>query len=91
MCSYASFVVQPGDLCGSGTISGPTQGEYGSMLELSWNGEEKGAGKKPIKLKDGSVRKFLEDGDKVVMTGYAQGQGFRIGFGDCEGQITPAN
>ena len=59
--------VQPGDLLGSGTISGPTEQEYGSMLELSWRGS------KEIKMADGSVRKFLKDGDEVNMTGVCKG------------------
>jgi fumarylacetoacetase len=77
--------MQPGDLLGSGTISGPTPEEYGSMLELSWKGS------KELKMPDGTVRKFLKDGDIVTMTGYCQGDGFRIGFGDVVGEILPAN
>jgi fumarylacetoacetase len=55
------------------------------MLELCWKGE------KPIKLPDGSERKFLEDGDEVIMTGYSQGIGYRVGFGECSGVILPYN
>merc|ERR1711879_784329 len=72
--------MQPGDLLGSGTISGETPDSYGSMLELSWRGS------KPINLAGGEVRKFLKDGDTVIMSGYCQGEGFRVGFGDCVGQ-----
>eukprot|EP00466_Bigelowiella_natans_P000167 jgi/Bigna1/56989/fgenesh1_pm.1_\ len=77
--------MRPGDLLGSGTISGPKKEEYGSMLELSWSG------KKPIKLNDGSERAFLHDGDTVVVTGHAQGKGYRIGFGEARGTVLPAH
>ena len=73
-----------GDLMASGTISGPTPDSYGSMLELAWRGE------KPIQLPDGETRSFLQDGDSVIMTGYAQGNGYRIGFGELEGTVLPA-
>ena len=73
-----------GDLLGSGTISGPTKEERGSLLELSWGGKE------PLTLKDGSTRSFLEDGDTMTLAGHAQGDGYRIGFGDCVGTIRPA-
>ncbi len=73
-----------GDLCASGTISGPTEDSYGSMLELSWKGT------KSIKLDDGSKRKFLEDGDTVIMKAYAQNQNVRIGFGEVECKILAA-
>ena len=76
--------ITPGDLCASGTISGPSPGSFGSMLELSWNGE------KPLRMPDGSTRTFLEDGDTVVMCGHAQKDGVRIGFGACKGKILPA-
>jgi len=76
--------MQPGDLLGSGTISGPEESEFGSMLEISWKGS------KEVKMPDGSVRKFLKDQDEVVMTGYAQGESFRIGFGECRGRVLPA-
>ena len=76
--------MNPGDLLGSGTISGPTQPERGSLLELSWGGKE------PITLDTGEARTFLEDGDTLTMTGAAQGDGFRIGFGACTGRILPA-
>jgi fumarylacetoacetase len=70
-----------GDLCGTGTISAPYENGYGSMLELTWRGE------KPIKLSSGEERKFLQDGDTVIMKGYCQGDGYRIGFGEVTGKI----
>jgi len=76
--------VQPGDLMGSGTISGPEKEEFGSMLELCWKGTRE------VPIGNGSVRKFLKDGDDVIMTGYAQGDGYRVGFGVCSGKILPA-
>ena len=72
-----------GDLCASGTISGPSPGSFGSMLELSWNGQ------KPLTMPDGTTRTFLEDGDAIVMCGYAERDGVRIGFGNCAGKILP--
>ncbi len=76
--------IQAGDLYASGTISGPDEDSYGSMLELSWKGE------KPLKFPGGEERTFLEDGDEVTMTGYAQGDGYRVGFGEVTGKILPA-
>jgi fumarylacetoacetase len=76
--------MQTGDLCGTGTISGPTEDSYGSMLELTWRGE------KPIRLSNGETRTFLQDGDIVTMTGYCQGNGYRVGFGEVAGKILPA-
>ena len=73
-----------GDLLGSGTISGAEKSERGSLLELSWGGKE------PITLQDGSTRSFIEDGDTMTLTGHAQGDGYRIGFGQCTGKILPA-
>jgi fumarylacetoacetase len=73
-----------GDLCGTGTISAPYENGYGSMLELTWRGE------KPIQLPNGEERKFLQDGDTVIMKGYCQGDGYRIGFGEVTGKILPA-
>jgi fumarylacetoacetase len=73
-----------GDLLGSGTISGPQKHARGSLLEISWNGAE------PIELADGVKRTFLEDGDSLVMRGWCQGDGFRIGFGEVEGTVLPA-
>jgi fumarylacetoacetase len=76
--------MQVGDICASGTISGPTPDSYGSMLELSWKGT------KPLKLSDGSERKFLLDGDTIRLRGYGEHHGIKIGFGPCEGTIYPA-
>jgi fumarylacetoacetase len=76
--------MRAGDLCGTGTISGPTADSYGSMLELTWRGE------KPIQLADGETRKFLQDGDTVTLKGYCQGDGYRVGFGEVTGKIMPA-
>src|SRR3954447_12786503 len=73
-----------GDLLGSGTISGPDKHERGSLLEISWNGTE------PIELPGGEKRTFLEDGDSLTMRGWCQGEGFRVGFGEVEGTILPA-
>jgi fumarylacetoacetase len=73
-----------GDLLGSGTISGPEKHQRGSLLEISWNGTE------PIELASGIVRSFLEDGDCLVMRGWCEGDGYRIGFGEVEGTVLPA-
>ncbi|HEX7045195.1 MAG TPA: fumarylacetoacetase [Burkholderiales bacterium] len=73
-----------GDLMASGTVSGPTPDSYGSLLELAWNGQ------KPLVLGDGIERTFLEDGDEVIMTGWCQGDGYRVGFGEVRGKIVPA-
>ncbi|HET7888597.1 MAG TPA: fumarylacetoacetase [Bradyrhizobium sp.] len=73
-----------GDLLGSGTISGPEKGQRGSLLEISWNGTE------PLALADGVARTFLEDGDSLTMRGWCQGDGYRVGFGEVEGTILPA-
>lgn len=75
--------VNSGDMMGSGTISGPTPDSYGSMLELSWRGE------KPVKLKDGSERKFIEDNDTVIMRGFCEDNGRRIGFGEVRTKLLP--
>ncbi|RLA58997.1 MAG: fumarylacetoacetase, partial [Epsilonproteobacteria bacterium] len=74
-----------GDMMGSGTISGPTPDSFGSMLELSW------AGSKSITLDDGSERKFIQDGDTVVMKGWSQNENVRIGFGEVSNKILPAD
>lgn len=76
--------VRCGDLMGSGTISGPTEDSYGSMLELAWKGT------KPLKMNDGSERKFILDGDTVIMRGYSEANGARIGFGEVRAKILPA-
>jgi fumarylacetoacetase len=73
-----------GDLLGSGTISGPEKDQRGSLLEISWNGTE------PVELAEGVSRTFLEDGDSLVMRGWCQGDGYRVGFGEVEGTIVPA-
>ncbi|MBS1713265.1 MAG: fumarylacetoacetase [Armatimonadetes bacterium] len=77
--------VEFGDLYASGTISGPDEGTYGSMLELSWRGQQ------PLTLDEtGESRTFLEDGDTVTFRAYAQGDGYRVGFGECSGTVSPA-
>ena len=76
--------INVGDMYGSGTISGSTPDSYGSMLELSWKGT------KPIKLNDGTERKFIQDNDKVIMRGYCKNKDHRIGFGECITTILPA-
>lgn len=76
--------MQPGDLLGSGTISGTQKGEVGSLLELTWGGTN------PITLSNGEVRKFVEDGDSIVIRGKSIKNGKVIGFGDCEGTVLPA-
>jgi fumarylacetoacetase len=73
-----------GDLMGSGTISGPEPDSFGSLLELTWNGQ------RPMALTGGGERSFLEDGDDVAITGWCQGDGYRVGFGSVTGRITPA-
>jgi fumarylacetoacetase len=73
-----------GDLLGSGTISGPNKGEYGSLMEVSW------AGREPFTLDTGETRTFIEDGDTLTLRGNARGDGFTIGFGDCTGKILPS-
>jgi fumarylacetoacetase len=76
--------LQPGDLLASGTISGPTPESFGSMMELSWRGT------RPIELPAGETRSFLQDGDRVTMTGWCQGDGYRVGFGEVRGSVLPA-
>ncbi|XP_024117776.1 fumarylacetoacetase [Oryzias melastigma] len=76
--------VRAGDLLASGTISGPNPESFGSMLELSWRGS------KNIQLTGGQTRTFLNDGDEVIITGFCQGDGFRVGFGSCRGTVLPA-
>lgn len=73
-----------GDLLGSGTISGPEKHQRGSLLEISWNGTE------PVELGNDVKRTFLEDGDSLVMRGWCQGDGYRVGFGEVEGTIVAA-
>jgi fumarylacetoacetase len=77
--------LQPGDLLASGTISGPTKNARGCLLELTWRGAE------PLNLPTGETRRFLEDGDEIIMRGYCDRPGAsRIGFGECRGIILPA-
>jgi fumarylacetoacetase len=75
--------VNSGDMMASGTISGPTPESYGSMLELSWRGEN------PIKLNRGEERKFIEDYDTVTLRGFCQNYEVRVGFGECRSQLLP--
>lgn len=74
-----------GDMLASGTISGPEPHEFGSMLELAW------AGSKPVKMKDGTERKFINDNDNVIMRGYAERDGKRVGFGEVSCKILPTD
>ena len=74
----------PGDLLGSGTISGKEKHQFGSLQEITWGGKE------TFELSDGQTRTFVEDGDTLTLSGHAQGNGYRIGFGDCLGRILPA-
>ncbi len=77
--------IEVGDMYGSGTISGPTPDSYGSMLELAWKGT------KPVQMNDGTERKFINDGDTVIMRGYAEKDGKRVGFGEVKTLILPAD
>lgn len=77
--------INTGDMYASGTISGPNEDSYGSMLELAWKGT------KPIKLIGGEERKFIQDGDTVIMRGYAQKENVKIGFGEVSGKVLPAD
>jgi fumarylacetoacetase len=76
--------VRSGDMMGSGTISGPTKDSYGSMLELTWRGQN------PLSMNDGSERKFINDNDTVIMRAHCDNNEVRIGFGDCTGKVLPA-
>lgn len=77
--------LRPGDLIGSGTVSGPEKQHRGCLLELTWRGAE------PIALPTGETRRFLEDGDEVILRGFSEAPGFRrIGLGECRGIILPA-
>ncbi len=75
---------RPGDLMASGTISGPTPDSRGSMLELAWRGTQ------PLSLPGGEERRFLADGDEVILRGWCEGDGYRIGFGEARGIVLPA-
>jgi len=91
--------LQPGDLLASGTVSGPTRDSRGCLLELTWDGDPwadppmvvPGTQRTPLELPTGEARKFLEDGDEVILKGYCEREGFRrIGFGECRGRVAPA-
>ena len=75
--------MNPGDLCGTGTISGPTESSFGSLLELTWNGT------KNISVED-EQRTFVEDGDSIILRGVCRGTDYSVGFGECTGKILPA-
>lgn len=76
--------IRTGDMYGSGTISGPDPSQFGSMLEISWRGT------KPVAMPDGSERKFIQDGDTVIMRGHGEHKGIRIGFGEVSTKVLPA-
>jgi fumarylacetoacetase len=77
--------LRPGDLIGSGTVSGPEKENRGCLLELAWGGSD------PVKLPSGELRKFLEDGDEVILRGWCEAPGYRrIGLGECRGKVLPA-
>jgi len=82
--TISGCAMRTGDLLGSGTISGPEKGSFGSLLELTWNGKE------PLSLAGGVRRGFIEDGDTLTLTGWCQGDGYRVGFGAATGKILPA-
>ncbi|HEY1409064.1 MAG TPA: fumarylacetoacetate hydrolase family protein, partial [Promineifilum sp.] len=75
---------RPGDLMASGTISGPDAGSYGSLLELTWGG------KHLLELPTGETRRYLEDGDRLTLSGWCEGDDARIGFGEVTAMILPA-
>jgi len=77
--------VEVGDMYASGTISGENPNSFGSMLELTWRGQN------PLKLNDGQERKFIEDHDTIIMRGFAEKDGIRVGFGEVSGKILPPN
>lgn len=76
--------INAGDMMASGTISGPEKESFGSMLELSWRGSQ------PLKMNDGTERKFIEDNDTVVMKAWSAGNGLRVGFGEVRTRVLPA-
>ena len=76
--------MESGDLLGSGTVSGPDSSGFGSLLELTW------AGRHPLTLTGGAQRTFIEDSDSLILTVWAEGADYRVGFGTCEGRILPA-
>ena len=77
--------IRTGDLYGSGTISGPEPGSFGSMLEITWSG------KNPVQMLDGTERKFIQDGDTVLFKGWCEKDGIRVGFGELSTLVLPAN
>jgi len=77
--------LRPGDLLGSGTISGPEKSEAGALMELARNASD------PVTLSTGEKRSYVEDGDAIILRGYCQKPGFaRIGFGESRGEVLPA-
>ncbi len=76
--------LKAGDMLASGTISGTSPDSYGSMLELCWKGT------KPLQMPDGSSRKFIQDGDTIILRGHAEKDGLRVGFGEVSGKVLPA-
>ena len=76
--------VKVGDLMASGTISGPGENAQGCLMELTRNGQS------PLRLNDGTTRKFLNDGDEVIMRATARRDGIRVGFGEVSGTVVPA-
>lgn len=82
--TVAGCNIRPGDMMASGTISGPTPDSYGSMLELAWRGE------RPIQLPGEQTRRFIQDGDTLMISGRCERDGVRIGFGECSGTVLPA-
>ncbi len=78
--------MRPGDICGTGTISGPTPDSFGSLLELSWNGS-----RDVLLGASGEKRTYLQDGDTVCMTGFCQKGDISLGFGECFGKIVSNN
>ena len=77
--------LRPGDLLASGTVSGPTPDSLGCLLELTWRGA------RPLTLPSGEQRAFLQDGDRLTLTGWCQGDGYRVGFGEVTGKVLPAD
>lgn len=76
--------LEVGDMYASGTISGKSEDSFGSLLELTWGGT------KPLKLSNGEERKFIEDNDTIIMRGWCEKEGMRVGFGEVSGKILPA-
>lgn len=76
--------IRCGDMLASGTISGKSPDSFGSMLELTWNGQ------RPLKMSDGTERQFILDGDSVIMRGYCEKDGVRVGFGEVRNKVLPA-